>query len=141
MASFNQIIIMGNVGSDPEMRYTPNGNPVTSFSIAVNRVYTTADGEKKEEVEWFRVDTWNRTAEIANQFLTKGSPVQVVGRVKLEQWTSQDGRVGASMRVNCRDLILMGGSQGGSNRPPPPEGTTTEAPEGGAPSDAEDLPW
>ena len=75
--TMNKILIIGNLGSDPEMRYTPNGNPVTSFSMATNRRYTTADGESREETEWFRISAWNRTAEICNQYLQRGSKVYV----------------------------------------------------------------
>ena len=72
MASLNKVIIIGNIGSEPEMRFTPNGNPVTSFRVATNRMYTTAEGERRQETEWFSVVAWNRLAEQCNQFLTKG---------------------------------------------------------------------
>ncbi|MBE9482976.1 MAG: single-stranded DNA-binding protein, partial [Chloroflexi bacterium] len=69
MASLNKVMIIGNLGSEPEMRFTPNGNPVTSFRVATNRVYTTAEGERKQETEWFTVVAWNKLAEQCNQFL------------------------------------------------------------------------
>ena len=71
MVGLNKVIIIGNVGTDPEMRFTPNGNPVTSFRIATSRTYTTPEGERRQETEWFDVVTWNRLAENCNQFLTK----------------------------------------------------------------------
>ena len=92
MASLNKIMIIGNIGSDPEMRFTPNGNPVTSFRVATNRVYTTADGERKEETEWFTVVAWGRLAEQCNQFLAKGRHVYAEGRVRTHTWESQDGQ-------------------------------------------------
>ena len=92
MASLNKIMIIGNIGSDPEMRFTPNGNPVTSFRVATNRVYTTADGDRKEETDWFTVVAWGRLAEQCNQFLTKGQPVYVEGRLSTRSWESQDGQ-------------------------------------------------
>ena len=92
MASLNKVMIIGNLGSEPEMRYTPNGNPVTSFRVATNRVYTTPEGERKEETEWFTVVTWGRLAEQCNQFLTKGRLVYVEGRLRTHTWESQDGQ-------------------------------------------------
>lgn len=81
MASVNKIIVVGNLGRDPEMRFTPNGRPVTSFSVATSRRYTTSAGEQREETEWFTVVTWSRLAEQCNQFLTKGRLVYVEGRL------------------------------------------------------------
>ena len=92
MASLNKVMIIGNVGSDPEMRFTPNGNPVTSFRVATNWMYTTADGERKQETEWFTVVAWNKLAEQCNQFLTKGRLVYAEGRLRTHTWESQDGQ-------------------------------------------------
>ncbi len=92
MVSVNRMIIIGNLGSDPEMRFTPSGRPVTSFSVATNRRYTTAEGERKEETEWFTVVTWSKLAEQCNQFLTKGRLVYVEGRLRMHTWEGQDGQ-------------------------------------------------
>ena len=92
MASVNKMIIIGNLGSEPEMRFTPNGNPVTSFSVATNWRYTTSEGERKEETQWFTVVTWNRLAEQCNQFLTKGRLVYAEGRLRTHMWDGQDGQ-------------------------------------------------
>jgi len=92
MASLNKVMIIGNLGSDPEMRFTPNGNPVTSFRIATNRVYTTSEGERKQETEWFTVVAWNKLAEQCNQFLTKGRLVYAEGRLRTRTWEGQDGQ-------------------------------------------------
>ncbi|MFC2011630.1 single-stranded DNA-binding protein [Chloroflexota bacterium] len=92
MVSVNRMIIIGNLGSEPEMRFTPNGRPVTSFSAATNRRYTTAEGERKEETEWFNVVTWGRLAEQCNQYLTKGRLVYVEGRLHSHTWEGQDGQ-------------------------------------------------
>jgi single-strand DNA-binding protein len=91
-SSLNRAMIIGNLGGDPEMRFTPNGNPVTSFNVATNRVYNTADGERKEETEWFTVVTWNRLAETCNQYLTKGQKVYAEGRLHNRTWDGQDGQ-------------------------------------------------
>ncbi|MFC1991915.1 single-stranded DNA-binding protein [Chloroflexota bacterium] len=92
MVSVNRMIIIGNLGSEPEMRFTPNGRPVTSFSAATNRRYTTSDGERREETEWFTVVTWGRLAEQCNQYLTKGRLVYVEGRLHSHSWEGQDGQ-------------------------------------------------
>jgi single-strand DNA-binding protein len=92
MVSVNRIIIIGNLGSEPEMRFTPNGKPVTSFSAATNRRYTTSDGERREETEWFTIVTWGRLAEQCNQYLTKGRLVYVEGRLRSHTWEGQDGQ-------------------------------------------------
>ncbi len=92
MASLNKVMIIGNLGSEPEMRFTPNGNPVTSFRVATNRVYTTAEGERKQETEWFTVVAWNKLAEQCNQFLTKGRLVYAEGRLHTRTWEGQDGQ-------------------------------------------------
>ena len=92
MASLNKVMIIGNLGSEPEMRFTPNGNPVTSFRVATNRVYTTSEGERKQETEWFTVVAWNKLAEQCNQFLTKGRLVYAEGRLRTRTWDGQDGQ-------------------------------------------------
>ena len=92
MVSLNKVMIIGNVGGDPEMRFTPGGHPVTSFGVAANWMYTTQDGERKQETEWFNVVTWNRLAEQCNQFLNKGRLVYVEGRLRTHSWEGQDGQ-------------------------------------------------
>jgi len=92
MVSVNKMIVIGNLGSEPEMRFTPNGRPVTSFSVATNWRYTTPEGERREETEWFTVVTWGRLAEQCNQFLTKGRLVYVEGRLRTHTWEGQDGQ-------------------------------------------------
>jgi single-strand DNA-binding protein len=92
MVSVNKIIVIGNLGSEPEMRFTPNGRPVTSFSVATNWRYTTSEGERKEETEWFTVVTWGKLAEQCNQFLTKGRLVYIEGRLRTHSWDGQDGQ-------------------------------------------------
>ncbi len=92
MASLNKVMIIGNLGSDPEMRFTPNGNPVTSLRVATSRVYTTAEGERKQETEWFTVVAWSKLAEQCNQFLAKGRLVYAEGRLRTHTWESQDGQ-------------------------------------------------
>ena len=92
MASLNKVMIIGNLGSEPEMRFTPNGNPVTSFRVATNRVYTTAEGERRQETEWFTIVCWNKLAEQCNQFLNKGRLVYAEGRLRTHAWDGTDGQ-------------------------------------------------
>lgn len=92
MVSLNKIMIIGNLGSDPEMRFTPNGRPVTSFRVATNWRYVTAEGERREETEWFNIVAWGKLAEQCNQFLTKGRLVYAEGRLRTHTWEGQDGQ-------------------------------------------------
>jgi single-strand DNA-binding protein len=107
MAGLNKVMIIGNVGRDPEMRYTPNGAPVTSFSVASGRRWTTPDGEQREETEWFNVVTWNKLAETANRFVTKGSKVYIEGRLQTRSWEGQDGQKRYRTEVIAQTMILL----------------------------------
>ena len=107
MASLNKVMLIGNVGNDPEMRYTPNGNPVTSFSVATNRRYTDSNGETKEETEWFRVIAWRKLAESCNQFVTKGKRVYVEGRLRTRNWEGQDGQKRVSVEVVANRVLFL----------------------------------
>ncbi len=103
----SKITIIGNLGGDPEMRYTTNGDPVTSFSVASNRSYRTRGGEDKDETEWFRVSAWGRLAEVANQYLTKGSPVYVEGRFSTSRWTGRDGDERTTSEINATEVVFL----------------------------------
>ena len=107
MVGLNKVMIIGNVGTDPEMRFTPNGNPVTSFRIATNRSYTTPEGERKEETEWFDVVTWNRLAENCNQFLTKGQRAYVDGRLRTRSWEGQDGQKHSRIEIIANSVLFL----------------------------------
>jgi len=107
MASLNKITLIGNVGSDPEMRYTPNGKAVTSFRMATNYRYVGSDGERREETEWFRVSVWGRQAESCNQFLSKGKRVYVEGRLHSHSWEGQDGQMRTSLEVSGNRVIFL----------------------------------
>ncbi len=90
--SLNKCMVIGNLGRDPEMRYTPSGQSVTQFTVAVNRNYKDAQGERQEETEWFRVVAWGQQAEFAAEYLRKGAKVFVEGRIQTRQWEGQDGQ-------------------------------------------------
>jgi len=107
MLTLNKVMIIGNVGTDPEMRFTPNGNPVTSFRVATNWVYTTPEGERKQETEWFTVVAWNRLAENCNQFLTKGQRVYAEGRLRTRSWEAQDGQRRSRSEVIANRVLFL----------------------------------
>ena len=111
---FHTIIIVGNLGKDPEMRYTPSGQAVTSFSVASNRKYTSSNGEQVNETIWFRISAWGKQAEICNQYLKKGSKVLVEGRLTPDKntggpriWQKQDGSSGASFEVTAGTVRFL----------------------------------
>lgn len=105
--SLNRVQLIGNLTRDPELRYTPNGNGVCTFSIATNRGWTTDSGEKREEVDFHRIVAWNKLAELCSQFLTKGRKVYVEGRLATRNWTGQDGAQKSTTEVVIDDMILL----------------------------------
>ena len=109
---FEQLILIGNLGGDPELRYTSSGAPVATFSVAVNRKWTNADGTPGEETKWFRVTTWRKLAETCNQYLAKGRQVMVVGRVAASAYSGQDGSPRASLEVTADSVRFLGGGRG-----------------------------
>lgn len=113
---FQKIIIVGNLGRDPEMRYMPDGTAVTNFSVATSNRWTGKDGQPHDETTWFRVEVWRRQAETANQYLTKGSKVLVEGRIKPDPatggprlWTRQDGTMSANFEVVADTVRFLSG--------------------------------
>jgi len=105
--SLNRVQLIGNLTRDPELRYTPSGTAVCSFSIATNRNWTTDTGEKKDEVEFHRIVAWNKLAELCSQFLTKGRKVFVEGRLATRSWTAQDGAQKQTTEIVISDMILL----------------------------------
>ena len=136
MASLNRVMLIGNVGTDPEMRFTPNGSPVTSFRIATNRVFTTSDGERKQETEWFTVVAWRKLAESCNQFLTKGQRVYVEGSLRTRTWEGQDGQKRSRVEVMANRVLFLDKQ---AVAPLPSEEGTPEVPEDII--EPEDLPF
>lgn len=108
MAWFQQIIIVGNVGRDPEMKYFPSGDQVCNFSVAVTRKVGAGD-QRKEETTWFRVACWRQLAEIANQYVHKGSQVMIVGRVKARAYLDNAGQPQVSLDIDADQMQLLGG--------------------------------
>ena len=114
MASFNKVILVGNLTRDPEVRYTPKGTAVTDIGLAVNRVYTTDNNEKREEVTFVDVTLWGRTAEIAGEYLKKGRPCLIEGRLQMDTWDDkQSGQKRSKLKVIGEALQLLGSRPGG----------------------------
>ena len=138
----NKIIVIGNLGRDPEMRYTPSGQSVTSFSIASNRRYTTASGEQREETEWFNVNAWGRLAETCNQYLTKGQQVYVEGRLTSRTYQGRDGDTRVSLDINLTEMQMLGRRGDNMNEGGSPYGSGSGMSGGGDPyDDIDDLPF
>jgi single-strand DNA-binding protein len=151
MASFNKVILLGNLTRDPEVRYTPKGSAVCDLGIAVNRVYTTDSGERREEVTYVDVVLWARLAEIAGEYLKKGRPVFVEGRLQMDQWDDkQTGQKRTRLRVVGESMQLLGARPGGAGGAEGPGenrqasgGKTTAPPKPSAPAapDEDEIPF
>ena len=118
----NKTIVIGNVGQEPEGRYTPNGTYVSNFSVASNRRYKMGNGETREEVEWFRVSAFGKLGEICNQYLTKGRQVYVEGRLSGSAYIDRDGQPRYSLNLNANEVQFLGGGnqeEGGERQRPP----------------------
>lgn len=117
MAGWTQTIVVGNLGSDPELRYLPSGAPVCSFNVAVNEVWTDRQSnERREKTVWFRVSAWNQLAETCSQYLAKGRQVMVVGTVEARGYTNNSGQAAASLELRARDVRFLGSRDGGGER-------------------------
>jgi single-strand DNA-binding protein len=139
---YQKVTIIGNLGRDPEMRYTPTGRPVTHFSVATNRKWTNEDGSQGEEVTWFRVSAWGRMGEVCNQYLSKGRQVFIEGVLRPDEnggprvWVGNDGQPRASFEITAQSVKFLGGrgEQGGFGPP-----ADDEEPPGMM--EAEDIPF
>jgi len=135
MASYNKVLLMGNLTRDPEMRYTPSGMALARLGLAVNRVFTDKNNQRREEVTFVDIDVWGRQAEIAQQYLSKGRPVFIEGRLKLDQWDDkQTGQKRSKLTVVAERLQFLGsgGGQGQGCGQPAEEGAGAGAGAGAA---------
>ena len=115
MANFNKVLLVGNLTRDPELKHTPSNQAVAQIGLAVNRQYNTKDGEKREETTFVDCEAWGRTAEVMSQYLAKGRPVLVEGRLKLDQWQDKDGNNRSKLKVVIENFQFLGGrGEGGS---------------------------
>jgi single-strand DNA-binding protein len=103
----NKVMLIGRLGQEPEMRYTPSGRPLTKFQVAVNRSWKSSDGEKKSETEWFNIVAWGKLAEICNQYLSKGQQVYIEGRLHTRQWQDDGGNNHSSVEVIAQEMVML----------------------------------
>jgi len=157
MASFNKVVLVGNLTRDPELRYTPKGTAIAKLGLAVNRVWTNEAGEKKEEVTFVDVDVFGRTAENVGQYMRKGRPILIEGRLKLDQWDDkQTGQKRSRLGVVAENVQFLGsapgGGEGGGSAPAPraprpsaasaaPGAPPSEPVEGDGPPESDDVPF
>jgi single-strand DNA-binding protein len=159
MASYNRVILVGNLTRDPELRYIPSGMAVADVGLAVNDRRKNANGEWIEETTFVDVTVWGRTAEVMSEYLTKGSPVLIEGRLKLDTWDGQDGQKRSKMRVVCERMQMLGAKGQGSpeggaprpaarqnqnsqySQPSPPDDAFMDAPPPMAPPPGDDIPF
>ena len=161
MASVNKVILIGNLGKDPELRYTPGGAAVTNFSIATNERWKDKNGQPQERTEWHNIVLWGRLAEIANDYLKKGSAVYIEGRLQTRSWEDRDGNKRYTTEVVAQRVLFLGGrgegdgpAPGGGGRAPADEGFSDvmepfasdfdsggKGPEGGGGGDDDDMPF
>jgi len=166
MASFNKVILLGNLTRDPELRYTPKGQAVAKLGLAVNRKYTTEAGEAREEVTFIDIDAWGKQAELIGQYLRKGNPLFVEGRLRLDTWDDKNtGQKVSKLRVVMENFQFVGGNRAGDggsgapgagpgsapaaaqpparpSRPPAPSSPPGDAPASdGPPAEVDDVPF
>jgi single-strand DNA-binding protein len=146
--SLNKCMIIGNLGRDPEMRYTPSGQAVTQFTVAVNRNYKNQQGERQEETEWFRVVAWGQQAEFSAEYLRKGAKVYIEGRLQTRQWEGQDGQKRYTTELVANTIQNLERRPRDDAGEPPPIGASggarprpTPAAEPGPEPEFDDLPF
>jgi single-strand DNA-binding protein len=128
----NKVQIIGHLGKDPEMRYTPSGKPVTTFTVAVSRTWNSADGERHNETEWFNVVAWGTLAEICKQYLVKGQQVYVEGRLQTRRWDDKEGIKHTSVEIVANEMMMLGDRRESNNHSNEAEGTPAEPATGAA---------
>ncbi|MAI66635.1 MAG: single-stranded DNA-binding protein [Phycisphaerae bacterium] len=137
MATYNKVLIMGNLTRDPELKQTPNNQSVAQIGLALNRKFKDREGNMREEVTYVECEAWGRTAEVMSQYLSKGKPVFIEGRLKLDQWQDKDGNNRSKMKVVIESFQFIDSKGGQSSQPP--ANTTNPAPQTAPPTD--DIPF
>jgi single-strand DNA-binding protein len=143
MASFNRVILAGNLTRDPQLSYTPSNTPVCEFGMAINRRWRDRDGNNKDEVCFVDLIAYARPAEVINQYMSKGRPMLVEGRLRFRQWTNKEGQNRSKLDVVVENFTFLGGGQGGGARAGAPARAAAPAPSPAgeeAPPPADDLP-
>jgi len=139
MASVNRVILIGNLGRDPELRYTPSGTAVANFSLATTDRFSNKQGEKQERTEWHRIVAWGRTAELCAQYLSKGRSVYVEGRLQTNEWEDKEGQKRKTTEIVAQTVQFLGGRNPGDSGggPPPSSGGDPDSP----PPPSDDIPF
>jgi single-strand DNA-binding protein len=134
MASINKVILIGNLGRDPEVRYMPSGDAVANITIATTETWKDKAGEKQEQTEWHRVAMFGKTAEIAGEYLKKGSQVYIEGKLQTRKWTDKEGQERYTTEIRADRMQMLGSRSGGSERMAPPEDDAPPRSSGPAPA-------
>lgn len=135
----NKVQIIGHLGRDPEMRYTPSGRPVTTFTVAVSRSWNTVDGERHNETEWFNVVAWGNLAEICKQYLTKGQQVYIEGRLQTRRWDDKEGVKHTSVEVVANEMMMLGERRDHNNQSQQPSEAISD--EGDMAANEDEFPF
>ena len=130
MSSLNKVLLIGNLGKDPEIRYTQNGQSVASFSLATSESWTDQQGNKQDKTEWHNIVAWGKLADLSQRFLAKGRQVYIEGRIQSREWTDQTGGKRRTTDIVASSIVFLGtrAAQGGNYDGPPPYGTTSQPP-------------
>jgi single-strand DNA-binding protein len=137
----NKIMIIGNLGRDPEMRYTPSGRPVTTFSVATSRFWNTSDGERHAETEWFNVVAWGNLAEICKQYLVKGKQVYIEGRLQTRRWEDKEGVKHFTVEIVAAEMMMLGERREADHASAGGEEPTTPEEAEGQPGNEDEFPF
>ncbi|HXI03591.1 MAG TPA: single-stranded DNA-binding protein [Candidatus Saccharimonadales bacterium] len=145
MSGINKVILVGNVGRDPELRYTPSGTAVATFSLATNEAWTSKSGERQERTEWHRIVVWGKQAQVAGEWVKKGKQLYVEGSLQTRQWEDRNGQKRTTTEVKAQRFVLLGRGEGGGRQgpgspdaPPPDDGGADES---GPSYGDEDIPF
>lgn len=147
MAGVNKAILIGNLGRDPELRYTQSGQAVASFTLATSESWTDKSGERKERTEWHRISAWGKVGELCAQYLSKGRTVYVEGRIQTRDWEDKEGNKRQTTEINAQTVQFLGGprSEGGGGSGPAPRGEgggpINEGGNSGGPAPGDDIPF
>ena len=144
MASVNKVILIGNLGRDPELRYTASGQGVANFTLATNERWRDKDGNNQERTEWHRIVVWGKSAENCAQYLQKGRSVYVEGRLQTRDWEDKEGNKRQTTEIVALNVTFLGsreGGRGGSTPGPPSQAPPSQAPPSQAPPDGDDIPF
>ncbi len=141
MAGLNKVILIGNLGRDPELRYTANGQPVANFTLATTESWTNKSGEREQRTEWHRIVTWGRLAEICGEHLNKGKQVYVEGRLQTRDWEDREGNKRKTTEVTANQVLMLGRRGDGPGDPSSPPDAPEGSPPETSPDGSDDIPF